>query len=122
ALFLCAQPSEKRSDVMRFFRRSRRLPALILALFVAFPMSAAALARDPRLAGVTARPAVAVASFSLDEPWDGHARPHKPAPSSDPLVSVIVKLDVAPLASYAGGRPGLTPTAPRPTGPPRLAR
>src|SRR5262245_25327538 len=105
---------------MRYFRRSRRMSVLILALFVAFPVSAAALARDTRLAGITARPAVAVAHFSLDEPWDGHARPHKPAPSSDPLISVIVKLDAAPLASYAGGLPGLAPTAPQLTGAPRL--
>ncbi len=105
---------------MRHFLRSRRMPALILALFVAFPMSAAALARDARLAGVIARPAVAVARFSLDQPWDGHTREKKPAASGDPLISVIVKLDAAPLASYAGGLPGLAPTAPRLTGAPRL--
>ncbi len=105
---------------MSYFPRSRRMPALILALFIAFPMSAAALARDARLAGVTVRPAVAVSHFSLDEPWDGHAHRNKPAASSDPLISVIVKLDVAPLASYAGGLPGLPPTATRITGAPRL--
>src|SRR4051812_32871546 len=105
---------------MSYFSRSRRLPTLLLALFVAFPMSAAALAQDARLAGITARPAVAVAHFSYDEPWDGRARQGKPAASSDPLISVIVKLDAAPLASYAGGLPGLAPTAPRLTGAPRL--
>src|SRR3954447_7066037 len=105
---------------MSYFRRSRRMPALILALFVAFPMSAAALARDARLAGITARPAGAVARLSLDEPWDGRARQQKPAASSDPLISVIVKLDAAPLSSYAGGLPGLAPTASRITGAPRL--
>src|SRR6266545_3455547 len=94
--------SEKRSDIMSYFPRSRRMPALILALFIAFPMS------------------VAASHFSLDEPWDGHAHRNKPAASSDPLISVIVKLDVAPLASYAGGLPGLPPTATRITGAPRL--
>src|SRR4051812_9640485 len=105
---------------MSYFRRSRRVPVLILALFVAFPMSAAALARDARLAGVTARPAVAVEHFSLDELWDGRAHQKQPAASSDPLISVIVKLDAAPLASYTGDLPGLAPTAPRLTGAPRL--
>ena len=105
---------------MSYFPRSRRMPALILALFVAFPMSAAALAQDARLAGVSARPAVAVARFSLDQPWDGRARQKKPAAGGDPLISVIVKLDAAPLAAYAGGLPGLAPTAPRITGAPRL--
>ncbi|MDQ2999308.1 MAG: hypothetical protein M3R61_19930, partial [Chloroflexota bacterium] len=83
-------------------------------------MSAAALERDARLGGVTARPAVAVSHFSLDQPWDGRAGQNKPAASSDPLISVIVKLDVAPLAAYAGGLPGLAPTTPRLTGAPRL--
>ncbi len=105
---------------MSYFHRGRRTHALILALLMAFPISAAALARDTRLAGVTARPAIAVAHFSLDEPWDGRARPQKPAASSDPLISVIVKLDAAPLASYAGGLPGLAPTATRITGAHRL--
>jgi subtilisin family serine protease len=94
--------------------------ALALAVVAAFPISAAALARDARLAAATARPAVAVASFSLDEPWDGRARQRKPAAQGDPLVSVLVKLDIAPLASYAGGLPGLAPTAPRLTGAARL--
>jgi len=102
-----------RSDFMSHFPRIRRIPALILALFVAFPMSAAALAQDARLAGASAQPAVAVARFSLDQPWDGHARPNKPAAGGDRLISVIVKLDAAPLAAYAGGLPGLAPTAPR---------
>jgi subtilisin family serine protease len=97
-----------------------RLSALILALFVAFPMSAAAIARDTQPAGVSARPAVAVARFSLDQPWDDRARPKQPAPGGDPLVSAIVKLDVAPLAAYTGGLPGLAPTAPRITGAPQL--
>ncbi|HEU5100366.1 MAG TPA: S8 family serine peptidase, partial [Roseiflexaceae bacterium] len=105
---------------MGHFPRSHRLVALVLALFAALPVSAAALARDARLAAATARPAVAVASFSLDQPWDGRARASKPAASGDPLVSVIVKLDTDPLASYAGGLPGLAPTAPRLTGAPRL--
>src|SRR3954454_4563050 len=105
---------------MSYFSRSRRVSALIMALFVAFPMSAAALARDARLAGVSARPAVAVSHFSLDQPWDGHARQPKPAASGDPLISVLGKLGVAPLAAYAGGVPGLAPTAPRITGAPRL--
>jgi subtilisin family serine protease len=96
------------------------LSALILALFVAFPMSAAAIARDTQPAGVSARPAVAVARFSLDQPWDDRARPKQPAPGGDPLVSAIVKLDVAPLAAYTGGLPGLAPTAPRITGAPQL--
>jgi subtilisin family serine protease len=105
---------------MSYFTRSRRIPALILALFVAFPISAAALAHDARLAGVSARPAVVLSHFSLDQSWDGHARQKKPAASSDALISVIVKLDAAPLASYAGGLPGLAATATRITGAPRL--
>ena len=109
-----------RSDFISHFPRIRRIPALILALFVAFPMSAAALAQDARLSGVSARPAVAVARFSLDQPWDGHARPNKPAAGGDRLISVIVKLDAAPLTAYAGGLPGLAPTAPQITGAPRL--
>jgi len=105
---------------MSYFLGSRRMPTLILALFVAFPMSAAALARDTRPAGVSARPAVEVARFSLDQPWDGHPAPKKLAPGGDPLISAIVKLDVAPLSAYAGGLPGLSPTAPQITGAQRL--
>src|SRR5215211_2820301 len=107
ALLFCIPLSEKRSAIMSYFRRARRIPALILALFIAFPISAAALAQDARLAGITARPAVAVSRFSLDQPWDGRAPQSKPNASSDRLISVIVKLDAAPLASYMGGLPGL---------------
>jgi subtilisin family serine protease len=104
---------------MSYFTR-RRLPALILALFMAFPVSAAALAQPAGPAGVFARPAVAVARFSLDQPWDGRAGEKKPAPGSDPLISVFVKLDIAPLSAYTGGLPGLAPTAPQITGARRL--
>ena len=40
--------------------------------------------------------------------------------SSGKLVSVIVKLDVEPLASYRGGVSGLAPTSPEATGAPKL--
>ena len=40
--------------------------------------------------------------------------------SGDKLVSVIVKLDAEPLATYRGGIPGLAPTSPEATGAPQL--
>ena len=41
-------------------------------------------------------------------------------PGGDNLVSVIVKLDAEPLATYRGGVPGLAPTSPEVTGAPKL--
>src|SRR5687767_7289804 len=105
---------------MRYLRPSQRVLALVLALFGMLPMSVVSLAQGGSPPGLTARPAVAVARFDRDTPWDSRARPQKPTEDGDKLVSVIVKLDIAPLASYEGGVPGLAPTTPGLAGAPRL--
>jgi hypothetical protein len=105
---------------MRSLRRTKRVLALILVLFGTLPLSVVSLAQGGSPPSLTARPAVAVARFDLDTPWDSRARAMKPAEDGDKLVSVIVKLDIAPLASYAGGVPGLAATTPGLTGAVRL--
>jgi subtilisin family serine protease len=104
---------------MSHLHRGHRVLALILALFAAFPMSIAALAKGDAPTGFSARPATATASFSLDQPWDSRSYA-KPAEQGDRLVSVIVKLADAPLASYDGGLPGIAATSPQRTGAARL--
>jgi subtilisin family serine protease len=48
------------------------------------------------------------------------SRPGLKLPNGERLVSVIVKFDAAPLATYSGGVPGLAPTSPAVTGVSRL--
>jgi uncharacterized repeat protein (TIGR01451 family) len=111
--------TKMRRGAMMLRNRRPRSFAPVLALFAALMASAGALAQGQAPPpGLTARPAVAVASSSADGGWDSTSRV-KPA-GGDQLVSVIVKLADAPLASYAGGLPGLAPTSPKITGAARL--
>jgi subtilisin family serine protease len=100
---------------MRYFNRSQRTLAFILALFTAFTLSIAQGSPRSRLA---APPMPAVASASLANHWD--SRPKAKFTANDTLVSVIVKLDVASLAAYEDSLPGLAATSPRLSGATRL--
>ncbi|MFN8503947.1 S8 family serine peptidase [Kouleothrix sp.] len=90
---------------------------LLLALLGGLPASAAVLAQ-PGPAQLSARPATAVARYRMGGGWDARAQAKTAA--GDGLISVIVKLDDAPLAAYAGGVAGLPATAPGATGARRL--
>lgn len=96
----------------------QRQPALfgvLIALLSLFPL-AAALAQ-PTAPPLHAQAAVPVAHISADERWDARAtsKPHDGG-----LISVIVKLEDAPLAAYGGDIAGLPATAPIRTGARRL--
>ena len=66
-------------------------------------------AQAPQPQRPSAKPAIAVAHETQDNLG-------RKLPNGDRIVSVLVKLDVVPLASYRGGVRGLAPTSPRVTG------
>ena len=98
--------------------RRRCLLSLLLIALMVLAGSAAALAQGPgRFTAVPLRPERVI---DVGPTRDGAAPGKRTLQSADGLVSVIVKLDLAPLASYRGGIPGYAPTNPQLTGTPQL--
>ena len=104
---------------MSYRSTRRRILAVVLAICAALPASVATFAQAPVPQPITAVPATAIASSSRDVPAE-HGFAPKASTAGNQLASVIVKLDVAPLAAYRGGIPGLAATSPQLTGAPRL--
>jgi subtilisin family serine protease len=77
--------------------------------------SASALAQGQQRQ-FTATPLYPSSQYSSTITKDMGSRPRALARSNAKLVSVIVKLKDAPLATYTGGVPGLAPTSPQVTG------
>ncbi len=80
---------------------------VMLALVLAIPAGSFAQPGGPNFQAEALAP-----DGSFDAAIDGKPAP---APNGD-LVSVVVKLDFAPLAQYGGGIAGLAPTSPEATG------
>src|SRR5262245_15352827 len=94
--------------MMRPVHRSRRLLCALMVALTILATSATALAQGSGPGRFTVRP---LAPSRVVE--QGSAKTSK-------LVGVILKLDVAPLATYAGGIPGLAATSPAAIGAARL--
>lgn len=106
---------------MRPQKRSHRLPIVLLFILALAVGSVPALAQQSAPSGVTAQPAMPQRATELDAIKDGTPSDAATELSvGGNLVSLIVKLDAAPLASYGGGVPGLAATSPRATGAPQL--
>src|SRR6476620_9403720 len=101
---------------MRSIRRSGRLLTLLMVILTLLAGSASALAKAPQQPHFTATPLTPSSQYSATIATDIGNRPQAAARSNAKLVSVIVKLQAAPLATYAGGVPGLAPTSPQITG------
>src|SRR6476620_11565918 len=101
---------------MRSIRRSGRLLTLLMVVLTLLAGSASALAKAPQQRQFTATALTPSSQYSATIAKDIGSRPQAAARSSAKLVSVIVKLQAAPLVSYAGGVPGLAATSPRVTG------
>jgi uncharacterized repeat protein (TIGR01451 family) len=99
---------------MHSYRKTHRSLSLILIFFTIMASSAAALAQgsSARFTARALNPARATDLKTIKE----DVRPNTAAIGKNNLVSVIVKLDVAPLATYTGNVAGLRATSPQVTG------
>src|SRR6476619_1081017 len=100
---------------MRSIRRSGRKLSLLVVILTMLAGSASALAKAPQ-GQFTATQLYPSSQYSTTIAKDVGSRAQAAAQSSAKLVSVIVKLQTAPLATYAGGIPGLAATSPQVTG------
>ena len=103
---------------MRSIRRSGRLITLFMVILTVLAGSASALAKAPQ-PQFTATPLIAASQYSATVTKDVGSRPQaaiQAIGASTKLVSVIVKLQAEPLATYAGEIPGLAATSPQVTG------
>jgi len=94
---------------MGFYHHRRRLLSLLM-VFLTVLAGAATAAAQPRQPNFVATPLTPDSQFSAN-----FAKNAKGG-----MVSVIVKLDAEPLASYSGGVPGYPATSPRATGKDKL--
>ncbi|MEO7911024.1 MAG: S8 family serine peptidase [Roseiflexaceae bacterium] len=104
---------------MRSIRRSGRLITLFLVILTVLAGSASALAKAPQQQQFTATALTPESQYSAAITKDIGHRPQAAARavgSNTKLVSVIVKLQAASLANYAGDVPGLAATSPQATG------
>src|SRR6476659_8075487 len=101
---------------MRSIRNRGRLLTLLMIILTLLAGSASALAKAPEQPHFTATPLTPSSQYSATIAKDIGNRPQALARSNAKLVSVIVKLQNAPLATYTGGVPGLAATSPRVTG------
>jgi hypothetical protein len=105
---------------MRSIRRSGRLLTLLMVVLTLLAGSTAALAKAPQQPHFTATPLAPSDQYSITSAKDGVSQPQSSArlagANISKLVSVIVKLNSASLASYKGDVPGLAATSPQVTG------
>ncbi len=104
--------TDARSAKGEFMRHSiwkQRVFTLALVWCAMIVLAIPTRAQAPQPHRPSANPAIAVSHETLDNLG-------RKLPNGDRIVSVLVKLDVAPLASYRGGVSGLAPTSPRITG------
>src|SRR5688572_15057653 len=105
----------RRVPIMRPRTRSRRYLSLLLVVLTILAGSTSALAQGNGPDGFSAKPLSPASRFESSSAKLLQMDPQGGAANGN-LVSVIVKLDAAPLATYRGDVPGFAATSPQVTG------
>jgi subtilisin family serine protease len=103
---------------MSKMRSGRKI--LNIALVLAFVLSFSVTAFAQEGGGLEPTPLEPESTYSVGTDSKATSGLSSAAPSGEPLVSLIVKLDVDSLAAYSGGLPGLPATNPKVTGAKKL--